>query len=99
MRYTKSELIEKSKVYFNNNKIDKIKCTTDGNFFYTPEGDADANNHLRGDKSLELHTIELKDINLKLFVKPVISEEKEVIEDIPSEKKITKKQKSSKTKK
>ena len=34
MFYSKEQLVEMSKVYFENNNIDHIHCTNDGNFFY-----------------------------------------------------------------
>jgi len=60
--FTLEELNERSKVYFeNNDKLQNIFATNDGNFFY-PDSETDARNHERSNNNLVLFKIKKEDI-------------------------------------
>jgi hypothetical protein len=75
MLYSIEELKELSKPYFENNDIEAILCTNDGNFFYL-EGKKDAENHAKSSDLLKLETIN----RLEVFEpnKEEVKEEEEI---------------------
>lgn len=77
MLHSKEQMVEQSKVYFDNNNIDYIFCTSDGNFFY-PNMEHAADFHAKSNK---LHGIvKYKLTKDEVFPIAPISEDKTILE-------------------
>ena len=77
--FTKAELIEKGRHYFDNKEVNKMLATPDGNFFYENSKNY-ADSHAKSKKDPEFQVIEITRADLKAKEQPKTGNDDELVE-------------------